>query len=284
MRTQEQVLKQFDGWAQSNESVRAAILTSSRANPDRETDVLSDYDIELYVSDLGPFRQSDEWLGQLGEVMVRWPFHPTDSGWEGVTRLIIFRDKVRIDFQIREAAPVAADAYDDDYSILLDRDGLMDGLKLPTYTEHVVKQPTREEYEVLVNEFWWDAYYVPKYLHRDELPFAASMLGQAVRDQFLHTVLEWTIGLQNDWSVNTGVRGRKFKQYLDGQLWEEYESTFAGAAIEEQWQAFFNAVALFRKVAKLVGEGLGYAYPDTIDKEMTEFYAWIRSLDEDITG
>ncbi len=141
-----------------------------------------------------------------------------------------------------------------------------------------MKKPIRDEYEVLVNEFWWNAHYVPKYLRRDELPFAASMLGQAVRDEYLHTVLEWAIGLQNDWSVNTGVRGRYFKRYLDAQTWREYESTFAGAAIEEQWEAFFNAVALFRRIAKLVGDSLGYPYPGTVDREMTEYYRWIRSI------
>jgi len=31
--------------------------------------------------------------------------------------------------------------------------------------------------------------YVPKHLWRDKLPFAASMLGQAVRDGYLHTVI-----------------------------------------------------------------------------------------------
>ena len=50
-----------------------------------------------------------------------------------------------------------------------DKDGLMDGLKPPTLTEHVVKQPTQDEYEVLVNEFWRDAHCVPKYLHASVL-------------------------------------------------------------------------------------------------------------------
>ncbi len=278
MRTQEQVLTQFDEWAKSNDLVRAAILTSSRANPERETDILSDYDIELYVTELDPFRQGDEWLDHFGEVMVRWPFDPRDSGWDGITRLIIFREGIRIDFQIHQAAVVAPDAYDDDYRILLDKDGLMVGLNSPTHSEHLVKKPTQDEYDVLVNEFWWDAHYVPKYLRRDELPFAASMLGQAVRDEFLHKMIEWYIGLQNDWSVNTGVRGRYFKRYLDEQTWREYESTFAGAAIEEQWQAFLNAVGLFRKLAKLVGDQLGYPYPETVDRKMTEYYSWIRSI------
>lgn len=280
MRTQEQVLAQFEEWARNNDLVRAAILTSTRANPERETDVLSDYDIEFYVSDIEPFRQSDAWLDHFGDVMVRWPYTPQPGGpWAGITRLVIFTDCVRIDFQIHEAGEISRDAYDDDYRVLLDKDGLMTELRPPTHSEHLVKKPTRNEYEVLVNEFWWNAHYVPKYLRREELPFAASMLAQSVRGKYLHTIIEWFIGLQNSWSVNTGVCGRKFKRYLDDQTWREYESTFAVADIEEQWQAFSNGVKLFRRLAKSVGEALGYVYPEKVDREMTEYYRWIQFVD-----
>ena len=68
---------------------------------------------------------------------------------------------------------------------------------------------------------------MPKYFWRDELLFAAMMLGQAVRDEYLQTVNEWFIGLQNSPSVNTGVCGSKFKRYLDEKTWSEYESAFA---------------------------------------------------------
>ena len=257
MRTQTQILEQFNAWARSNKLVRAAILTSSRAKSVRETDVLSDYDIEFYVKDIEPFRQSDTWLSQFGEVMVRWPFKPSSGvSWSDITRLVIFSDAVRIDFQIHKVSEVAPDAFDDDYKVLLDKDGLLARLQAPTHTEHLIKKPNRHQYETLVNEFWWNAHYVPKYLRRDELPFAANMLGESVRSKYLHTVIEWFIGLQNDWLVNTGMCGRKFKRYLDEQTWAMYESTFAGAEIEEQWQAFFNAVALFRKLAKQVGNVL----------------------------
>ena len=72
MRTEQEVLTQFDKWARGNDQVRAAVLTSSRANPERETDFLSDYDIELYVADLESFRRDDEWLSAFGPIMVRW--------------------------------------------------------------------------------------------------------------------------------------------------------------------------------------------------------------------
>lgn len=280
MRTQTQILEQFNAWSRGNELVRAAILTSSRANSKRKTDVLSDYDIEFYVTDIAPFRRSDAWLTHFGEVMVRWPFKPRlGAPWADITRLVIFSDAVRIDFQIHKVAEIAPDAFDDDYKVLIDKDGLLSKLRAPTHTTHLVKKPTLDQYETLVNEFWWNAHYVPKYLRRDELPFAAGMLGESVRSRYLHTVIEWFIGLQHDWSVNTGICGRKFKRYLDEQTWAAYESTFAGAGLEEQWQAFFSAVTLFRKLAKQVGNALGYRYPEKIDRDMTEYYRWIQSVE-----
>jgi aminoglycoside 6-adenylyltransferase len=198
-------------------------------------------------------------------------------GEVGITRLVLFKDGVRIDFLITDETEIRPDAYDDGYRVLLDKDNLTAELIPPTYSLYRVKKPSRDEYDTLVHEFWWDATYVAKYLWRDEFPFAASMLGQAVRDEYLHTVIEWFIGLEHDWSVNTGVRGRKFKRYLDPQTWEEFTGTFAGADIEENWNAFFNAVVLFRKLARTVGENLGYEYPEGLDKEMSEYYSRIRS-------
>jgi aminoglycoside 6-adenylyltransferase len=280
LRTQAQILEQFDGWARNNELVRAAILTSSRANPERETDLLSDYDIELFVSDIEPFRQSDAWLAHFGEVMVRWPFKPRPGTPRAdITRLVIFRDAVRIDFQIHKVAEIAPDAYDDDYKVLLDKDGLLSRLSPPAHTRHLIKKPTRDQYETLVNEFWWNAHYVPKYLRRDQLPFASSMLGQSIRSEYLHTMIEWFIGSQNDWSINTGVCGAKFKRYLDGQTWAEYESTFRGPGLAEQWDAFLNCVKLFRRLAKSVGEILGYEYPEMVDQQMTDYFQWIWTTD-----
>lgn len=278
MRSQKEMLSEFDKWASANDLVRAAVLTSSRANLERETDFLSDYDIELFVSDIEPFRMDDEWLSSFGSIMVRWPYRPRstiDDGW--ITRLVLFEDGVRIDFQITDQENIAADAYDDDFRVLIDKDNITHGLCAPTHTKHFVKRPMREEYDTLVHEFWWNATYIPKYLWRDELPFAASMLGQSVRDKYLRTIIEWYIGLQHNWLVNTGVCGRKFKNYLDGKTWSEYTSTFAGAGIEDNWQAFFNAVALFRKLAQILGDELGYYYPMQLDRKMTDYYLHIRS-------
>ncbi len=205
LRTSKEILTTFSDWAHSNDIVRAAVLTSSRVKPDINVDDLSDYDIELYVSDLHPFQRGDDWLEIFGPILVRWPCKPrTTSRERFTTRLILFKDFVRIDFQITDKTEIEPSCYDDGYQILIDKDNLTTCLNEPTFKEHITKIPAREEFETLVNEFWWAVTYVPKYLWRDEFTFAKYMLDNVIRYDYLQRVLEWHIGIQRDWSVNSG--------------------------------------------------------------------------------
>jgi aminoglycoside 6-adenylyltransferase len=281
VRTESEVLGQFGSWAEAHDGIRAAVLTSSRVGGNSEVDVLSDYDIELYVSDLETFRESDEWLEAFGPVMVRWPLRPRstfDEAW--LTRLVLFDDGVRIDFQVTAQREVAPDAYEHGHRVLIDKDGLMKGLRGPPFSEYQIEKPSEEAYETLVHEFWWDASYVPKHLWRDELPFAAQMLAHPLRDEYLRTSLDWLIGEQHGWSVNTGVGGRWLKRYLDELTWAEYTSTFAAGDVEAHWEAFFSTVGLFRRVMRVIGERLGYPYPYEVDRAVTNYCARIRGAEE----
>jgi aminoglycoside 6-adenylyltransferase len=282
LRTEKEVLAQFEDWAQANDLIRAAVLTSSRVKPNTTTDFLSDYDIELYVTELQSFQQNDDWLNTFGPIMVRWPYKPRSTGNEGgITRLVLFKDGVRIDFQITDKLEIEPDAYQDVYQVLIDKDNLTGCLNKPTDQEYIVKAPTQEEFETLVSEFWWAAIYVPKYLWRDEVPFAKYMLDNIMRYEYLQSIVEWYIGSQNGWSVNTGVHGRWFKKYLDEETWVELESTYTGTKIEENQQAFFRFIALFRRLATVVGHQLDYGYPLELDKEVTEYCCHIFERDRD---
>ncbi len=279
VRTENEVLTHITTWANENDLVRAVILTSSRVHPHRTPDALSDYDIELHVADMEPFQRDDGWLSTFGRIMVRWPLTPRstwDENW--LTRGIHFSDGVRIDFQITAQKQVPPDAYDDGCRVLVDKDGVTANLCEPTYATHLVRKPTRQEYAECINDFWWDATYVPKCLWRDELPFAKSMLDESLRLDFLRRVVEWHIGTQHDWAVNTGKCGSWFKRYLDAETWKQFEATYAGADIEENWVAFFNLVGLFRRLATAVGTELGYEYPTELDEEVTEYFCSIRNM------
>lgn len=61
-------------WAVKNSLIRVCLLTGSRASSGKEVDLLSDYDIDLYVNNLDPFLLNDDWLEPFGPVMIRWPY------------------------------------------------------------------------------------------------------------------------------------------------------------------------------------------------------------------
>ena len=272
-------------WAEDNENVRVAILTSTRANPNAPVDALSDYDIELYVEDLQPFLAGDGWLEVFGEVLVRQPYKPVTGDENDVWRLVIFKDAPRIDFHIMLPEAIEKDistygGYTNDmgYTVLVDKDGLTRGAVPPTYTQYWTKQPTESEYEKLAHHFWWNITYVAKYLSRDELFFAKYMHDSSLHHHYLKTVIAWYLGMKNSWKSNPGAYGRWFKKQLEPHLWSEIEATFAGADLEENWKAMFKTAEIFGRLASEVGAHLGYAYPLELEHNVTQYLTEIREL------
>ena len=91
-------------------------------------------------------------------------------------------------------------------------------------------------------------------------------------------MIEWYIAVRHDRAVSTNKYGRFFKRYLDAGTWAELEATFADADIENNWQALFNTIDLFRKLAKYVADNLGYEYPDETDRKITAYCKKARAL------
>ncbi|MGM7719523.1 aminoglycoside 6-adenylyltransferase [Metabacillus sp. Hm71] len=255
-------------WAKSNEEIRTIILTNSLANPEASRDLFSDFNVELFVNDLQPFL-SDEWVGDFGTIVSLQPLKAVVSeNW--VTRLVLYEDGVRIDFQIstNESVKQLVNAsrlppvYDNGYKVLLDKDNLTHGIKPPSYSAFVTKKPTEEEYTKLMNDFWWNATYAAKNLLHDERYFSKFMLDNVIRFNMLfQKVTDWYIGVQHGWNVNPNKTGRWLKSYLDTQTWRELETIFAETNIENNWNGIFRTADLFKRLGVEVGTKLGYPYP-----------------------
>lgn len=102
------------------------------------------------------------------------------------------------------------------------------------------------------------------------------MLDYTLRYKFIHKVTDWYIGSENNWSIETGALGKKYKKLLPEEIWKEFESTYEGGGVEENWEAFYRTTDFFRKMAKSVGIKLGYDYPDQVDQEVMAFCEEIR--------
>jgi aminoglycoside 6-adenylyltransferase len=273
------VIRKLVQWAEQRDSIRAMLLTSTRAIPNARLDIFSDYDVVLVVEDIHPFFEDRSWLEDFGKVLVAYwdPIYgDPDYGIEKFGNVTEYADELKIDFTLLPVewlqkivqAPALPAELDAGYRLLLDKDYLTKGMKPPTYTAYIPTPPTNEDYQKIINDFFSDAPSVAKCLWRDELLPAKWCLDYDMKHVHLRPMLEWRMELDHGWSVRTDVLGKGLKKRLPSEIWSQLESTYAGADISDNWEALFRTMALFRQVAVEVGEGLGYTYPLDLDQRV----------------
>ncbi len=201
-----EVLERLVAWGEAHESIRALILTSSRARSDGSVDTLSDYDLIVAVTDTAGFTTNDEWVSAYGEPLARWGDQSELYGLTNHFLGVVYADGVKVDYTVwpeallervaeAEALPEELDV---GYRVLLDKQGRTAGWKAPTYRAHIPAPPTETEYRAIIEEFWWDTTYVAKALWRGEVVFAKFALDYDAKIVALRRVLEWRIELDHE--------------------------------------------------------------------------------------
>jgi aminoglycoside 6-adenylyltransferase len=56
-------------------------------------------------------------------------------------------------------------------------------------------------------------------------------------------------------------------------------AAYVGAGREQNWDALFRTIAIFRRIARQVGQALGYAYAEEMDRRVTAYLHWVRCLE-----
>jgi aminoglycoside 6-adenylyltransferase len=272
-----EVLKRLVAWAETQPSVRALILTSSRARADETADELSDYDVIVAVVDADTFLRDGGYALAYARPLARWGDEHEVLGLRTTFRGVVYEDGTKIDFTIWPAELLARVAEEETlpedldvgYRVLMDKDGHAASWKPPTYRAHVPPRPTPDAYRALVEEFWWTSTYVAKSLWRGEVVFAKVVLDYYMKLGVLRRFLEWRIEIEHGWNVRPGVLGRGLERLLPPDLVEALHGTYVGAGIDENWDALFATAELFRRVAIEVGDALGYEYPQEVDDGVT---------------
>jgi len=267
--TEIEILEWLKRWGEAREDVRAIILTSSRSNPNAQIDRFSDYDPILVVSDIWQYID-DRWLGDFGKVLTvyRDPIRK-EYGYERFTRVTQYEDGLKIDFSLWPVGILKSileqstlpDYLDIGYRVILDKDKLTTSLKAPTYKAYIPVPPTESEYLALVEEHFSEANYVAKHLCRGDLIPAKYILDTTMKFEDLRKMLEWQMEIEHNWSIKPGAYGKGLQKYIKPELWDKLVKTYVGTDIEENWNALFATIDLFREVAEEVGKALGYHYP-----------------------
>ncbi len=280
-------------WAAARNSIRAMLLTSTRAIPNAPRDVLSDYDVILIMQDIHPYVADRAWLNDFGDILVVYwdPIYPDPVfGIERCGNVTQYADGLKIDFNLWPvalfqqivAAPVLMAELDAGYRVLLDKDGLTAALRPSTSTAYVPTPPTLATYQTLINDFLSDAPYVAKCLWRDELMPAKWCLDYDMKHIYLRQLLEWRIEIDHRWSAPVGFLGKGLKKRLPPDIWAQVEQTYAGASLADNWEALAHTLDLFRRVAIEVGEHLGYAYPHDLHQRVSAYVEQIKQLERPV--
>ncbi len=257
-------------WAKRQPDISALVMTGSRAQPDGAVDDLSDYDLEIFTSDPSFYTSSDGWMSEIARV---WVYLPTEREALCETRLVVFEGGAKADFSIRPVESLEVmvksqqldELYERGYRVLIDKEGLASKLPAPSYTS-VRQLPTEAEFEAAVNEFWFEASHIPKYLQRNELWVVKSR--DWTMKELLLQMMEWRASAANRAVRQIGVR---MKDWVPRADWHRLNEVFGRFDAADSWRALLATLSFFREVATETADRLGYAYPVDIDASISGY-------------
>jgi aminoglycoside 6-adenylyltransferase len=184
------------------------------------------------------------------------------------TRLVIYEGGVKVDFSFHTLSLVPKVRWIGNYKVLLDKDGLATGMR---QSDRKAAPPGEQDFVRLVDEFWFEAYHVAKYLKREELWLAKRRDG-AVKELLLR-MMEWHQKSRHGWDYDTQEEGKHLKDWFDPSLWSPLQDTFARFDSMDVWRGLSTTLSLFRQLARETADRLGFAYPQEVDANIGGFIA-----------
>lgn len=265
MSTPEAVFHRVVEWAEREEPVRAVVLVGSRASG--TMDDLSDYDLAIFARTHEPYVRNDRWLSSIGRAWVCIPDHYEMGSSMIPTRLVLFDPGVKVDFAFHPLSLFSDVTAAEAHEVILDKDGLASEARpMEREASAMLDEP---DFVRVVQEFWFEAYHVAKYLHRGELWLVKTR--DAATKALLLQMMEWHARASRGPGYDTRCEGRGLERWVDRAVWIELHETFAGFDAESSRRALYATMGLFRRLARETAERLGYAYPNDVDDDIRGF-------------
>lgn len=278
------IIEALKQWGSSSETIRCMLLTGSRAIPGK-SDKLSDYDVAIFTTDPSLFTTTETWLTQIGNPWVCVHEKLALASEVIPTRLVIFDPGVKVDFALypqQMTKVLTGESIPDQFAsgciVLLDKDKIVTSPLRSSLECYQQTALTRDEFNRIVEEFWFEIYHVAKYLARGDL-WSVKFRDAGIKHEFLLQMIRWHIQAKNNWTYTTHSEGKGMQEWVDPATWQEVSHCFAGFDEEDSSKALANTVKLFRRLAKETAERLGYPYAQHLDDNISSF---VRSYHKEI--
>ncbi len=279
MKAREEKLKSIINWSENNEDVRAVLLTSSLVNPLAPVDEFSDLDIELIFENNTQYISDNNWTHHFGNPIAMIEEDENSFDGKHAMKMILYDDHVKVDFKLfskdkflqEVKLKELSEDWDIGYKVLIDKEGITKEMQKPSFQVSIIKKPSEEEFQRILNDFWWDTTYVAKCLARDEIFYAKFMSETNIRTEYLIPLIEWYIGSEHNWKITTNKHGRLFKKYLSSEMWLKTEQTFSGSNIKDNWAALLAMADLVSEIGVELSKKLDHEYPFKLEKDIRKY-------------
>lgn len=266
------ILDRIVAWANGESNVRALVLVGSRAG-DEPTDEIADLDVQVYAETIEAYTGEEAWLSMFAPVWVCVRDEYRHGDLVVPTRLVVFEGGAKVDFALYPAEAASdVDAGEPWRRILIDKDGVAPDSERGRTTP---EPPREEEFVRIVEEFWFEAYHVAKYLARGELWLAKARDWETKR--FLLKMIEWHAGAEQESGVDARPGGRLLHTWVQSYVWAGLDSAFSHFDADDSWRGLDATIELFRRLARETASALGTVYPDEVDRNISGFIADLAS-------
>lgn len=277
MRSKEEMMRLILDVAENDERIRAVTMEGSRVSKNATHDQYCDFDICYVVDDIRQFTQNKKWIEIFGEILIvqyptDWYSHPYDySGHENYTYLMQFKDGNRIDLTLIDIYNIEKEqSYGEPRIVLLNKDNLKELKQISDETVFNIQKPSEMEYYNTCNEFRWLSIYVSKGLCREEIYYAKYAYDVLMMEMFIK-MLNWKIGVDNDFDVTTGNHSKYLKRFLSSKEMERFHGIFPDGTYENIWSKLYMIYDYFAELSKYVGDALGYRFDEKETDEVRLF-------------
>ncbi len=281
-RCYDEMMELIMGKAVEDERIRAVTMEGSRANTKALHDELSDFDICYYVTDIREFAGNKEWIRYFGDILImQTPCDDFQNPYDYTSRdeynyLMQFVDGNRIDLTMKDISQITKEVENTEPRvILLNKDNFKELIPLESEKAFYVTKPCKAEYDFASNEFRWLSLYVMKGLLRHQLYYAKYIYDCIMVEQFIK-MLNWKIGIENEFSVTTGSSSKYLKKYLSSKEMERFASIFPGGDYEDIWNRLFIMYDYFAELCEFVAEKLGFDHDKYETQRVREYLKMMR--------
>lgn len=281
MRSEIEIKNLLLDFARNDKRIRAVLLNGSRANPKVAPDIFQDFDVTFIVDDLQSFIAEPLWIDAFGEKIISQLPDEMELRYQDEGRrlsygyLMLFKDKNRIDLTLFPLQQLKSGFHPDSLTaVWLDKDNLFADLPPANDRDYLILKPTEKEFSDTCNEFWWVSTYVAKGLLRRDIIYAKEMLERVVRPIFMR-VIEWKVGVENNFAVSVGKAGKYLALYVPEDFYRNILFTYSNAELEENWRALLLMIEIFQASSNLVADNLSF---NINKREQLDTMAYLREL------